>query len=73
VGRRAEQSILQILAKSVVDGKGDNQRSHSRGDSGDRNTCDDAYKRLATFCAEIAGSDEKLKAHETKKLLAVST
>ena len=60
---RTQQPILQVLAKSIVDGEGHDQRSDSGRDSGDRNASDHANDGLASFSAEIAGRDEEFEAH----------
>jgi hypothetical protein len=64
MGRRPEQPVLQFLPESIVDGEGDHKGGDPSGDSGNRNTGDDPNKSLAAFCAQIAGSNEKLKAHK---------
>ncbi len=59
----AEQTFLQILAKSIVDGERNDQRGDAGGNSQHGDGGDDSDDRLAALGAKIAGGDEKLKAH----------
>ena len=59
----SDEALLQVLAKAVVDGQRDDERSHARGYSDDRNAGDDADERLAALGAQVAGRDEEFKAH----------
>ena len=56
--------MLQILAKSIIDRQRNYQRSDSRRHSGNRNSGNDANKCLPPFSAQVAGRNEKFKAHE---------
>ena len=67
---RTEQTVLQILTKSIIDCQRHNQRSDPGSDSGDGNAGNDANHRLASFGAKVARSDEKFEAH---KLSAASS
>ena len=71
---RSNEALLQILAKAVVDGERDDERSHARGYSDDRDAGDDADESLAAFGAQVAGRDEEFEAHEeaSRQLLAVT-
>jgi hypothetical protein len=64
VRRGAEQSLLEVLAKSVGDGHGDHERGDAGGDAGDGDAGDDADEGLSSFCAQVAGRDEEFEAHE---------
>src|SRR5439155_12151478 len=59
----AEKALLQVLAESVVDGEGDDQRGDSGSDSRDRDAGDDADERLTPFGAQVASRDEEFEAH----------
>ena len=63
VRRGTEQALLQVLAKSVGDGHGDDERGDSGGDSGDGDAGDDADEGLPSFGAQVAGRDEEFEAH----------
>ncbi len=69
-----DEALLQVLAKAVVDGESDDERSHARGYSDDRNAGDDADESLAALGAQVAGRDEEFKAHaeNSRQQLAVS-
>ena len=60
----AEQAVLEILAKSIVDGERDDKRGHAGGDSGDGDAGDDANDGLAPFGAEVASGNEEFEAHK---------
>src|SRR5579863_6766517 len=64
VRSRTEKTLLQILTESVVDGEGDDERSHSGGDSDDGDTGDDPDECLTALGAEIAGRDKEFESHE---------
>jgi hypothetical protein len=64
VGSRAQEALLEILAKSVGDGHGDYERGHACRDSGNRDAGDDADEGLASFCAQVARRNEEFEAHE---------
>ncbi len=73
VGSRTEQTLLEVLAKSVGDGHGDHERSHAGSDTGDGDAGDDADEGLAAFGAQVAGRDEEFEAHgEVSELSAIS-
>ena len=61
---RAEQPILKILAKSVIDRQCYDERSDACRNPGDRNPCNDADDSLTPFGAEITRGDKEFKAHE---------
>src|SRR6202035_3071186 len=63
VGGGSDEALLQVLAKAVVDGEGDDEGSHAGGYSDNRDAGDDADKRLAALGAQVAGRDEEFKAH----------
>ena len=63
VGSRAQETILQILAESVVDREGDDQRCDSRSNPGDGNAGNDADESLPSFRAKVAGCDKEFKSH----------
>ena len=60
----AEEAFLQVLAESIVDGQGDDERGDSGGDADDGDRSDDSDDRLAALGAKIAGGDEELEAHQ---------
>ena len=60
---RAEKAILQILTKSVIDGKRDDERRNSGGDSDDRDGRDHSNHGLAALGAEISRRNEELECH----------
>ena len=62
--RGSDEAILQILAKSVVDGQCDDERGYAGGYSGNRDAGDDADEGLAALGAQVAGRDEEFEAHE---------
>ena len=59
----SDEAILQILAKAVVDGECDDERSDARGYSDNRDAGDDADEGLPALGAQVAGRDEEFKAH----------
>ena len=63
VRRRAEQAVLQVLAKAVVDGQRDDERGDAGRDSDDRDDGDDADDGLAAFGPEIARGNEEFELH----------
>jgi len=64
VGGRTKQAGLQVLAKTVVDGERDDERSDSGGDASDGDGGDEADDGLPSFCAKVTSGDEELEAHE---------
>ncbi len=60
---RAQQAVLQVLAKSVVDGQRDDERSHARGHSDDGDDGDDADDGLAPFGSQITRRYEEFELH----------
>ena len=66
MGGGSEKAGLQVLAKSVVDGEGDDEGSDPGGDSEDGDGGDDADESLPALGAEIAGCDEEFKAHRAR-------
>ena len=66
----AEQALLEVLAKSVGDGHGDDEGGDARGDSGDGDAGDDADEGLPSLGSQIPRRDEEFEAHG--KLSAVS-
>ncbi len=70
VRSRAEQPLLQVLAKSVIDGESDDQGSDARSNSDDRDPRDDPDEGLPPFGAEIAARNEEFEAHEELQLSA---
>jgi len=70
----AEKAVLEILAKSIVDGESDDERGYTGSDSGDGDAGDDANDGLAPFGAEVASGDEEFEAHRrSRQRLAIST
>jgi hypothetical protein len=65
VRSRAEQAVLEVLAKSIVDGESDDKRGDSGSDSGDGDASDYANDGLAPFGAQISGRNKKFKSHRT--------
>ncbi len=63
VGGGSDEALLQILAKAVVDGEGDDERGYAGGDPNDRNAGDDADEGLPSFCSQVSGCDEEFEAH----------
>jgi hypothetical protein len=63
IGGRAEQPLLQVLPKSIVDSEGDHERSHAGGNSSDGDCGDNANESLAPLGAEIAAGDKQFEAH----------
>src|SRR5579863_708663 len=61
VRSRAEQAVLEILAKSIVDGESDDKRGDSGSHSGDGDASDYANDGLAPFGAQISGRNKKFK------------
>ncbi len=61
--RRTQQPVLQVLTESIVDGKGNDERSDSGGNSSDRYARDHADDSLAAFGTEVASRDEEFEAH----------
>ena len=61
---RTEKTILQILAESIIDGKSNDQRRNSGGDSSDRNAGNHANHGLPPLGAQIASSNKKFEGHE---------
>ncbi len=59
----SDEALLQVLAKAVVDGQRDDERSHARRYSDNRDAGDDADESLAALGAQVAGRDEEFKAH----------
>ena len=49
----SDQALLQILAKAVVDGESDDERSHARGYSDDRDAGNNADKGLSPLGAQV--------------------
>ena len=74
MGGGADEALLQVLTKAIVDGERHDERSHARGYSDDRDAGDDADKRLSALGAEVAGRDEEFKAHaeNSRQQLTVS-
>src|SRR3977135_1576096 len=62
--RRTQQPVLQVLTESIVDGKGNDERSDPGCNSGDRDAGDNADDSLAAFGAEVASRDEEFEAHK---------
>jgi hypothetical protein len=60
----SNEALLQVLAKSIVDGEGDDERGDAGGDSEDGDAGDDADESLASFGTQVAGRYEEFKAHE---------
>src|ERR1700722_4485215 len=60
---RSQQPLLQVLTKSVVDRERYDERRHPRRHPSNGNSGDDTNKRLPPFGAQVAGRDEKFKAH----------
>ena len=70
---RTQQSLLKVLAESVVDGQRHNERRHARRHSQDGDRGDHPDKSLAPLGAQVSGRDEKFKSHEgSRKRLAFS-
>jgi hypothetical protein len=65
VRSRAQQTVLEILAKSIVYRERDDQGSDSSRDPGDGNAGNNANDGLATFGAKVARSDEEFEAHSS--------
>jgi len=63
VRRRAEQLVLQVPLKPLIDREGNDQGSHSGGYSDYRNDRDYADDGLTAFGAQVAGSYKQFKLH----------
>ena len=61
---RTEQTLLKILAETVVDGQRDDERSHAGRNSGNRNAGDHTDKGLAALGTQVARRNEEFKFHE---------
>lgn len=57
----AEQAGLEVLGESVVDGKSDDERCDTGGDSRNGDSGDYADDGLTAFGAEVTGRDEEFK------------
>jgi hypothetical protein len=69
-----QETILQVLTESIVDGECHDERGHSGGNSKDGNAGDHADDGLPSFCSEVAGRDEEFEAHEgSYQLSAISS
>jgi hypothetical protein len=73
VRRRAEQTVLKILTKSIVDSERDDKRSNSSSDAGDGNPRNDANDGLAPFGPEVSRGDEEFEAHERSSQQSASS
>src|SRR6266853_1475000 len=71
--RRTQQPVLQVLTESIVDGKGNDERSDPGCNSGDRDAGDNADDSLAAFGAEVASRDEEFEAHKRSYQLSAHT
>src|SRR5579863_7999898 len=60
---RAEQTLLQVLAKSIVDGQRDNERCYAGCHADDGDSGDHADDGLSAFCAKITGGYEEFEGH----------
>jgi hypothetical protein len=60
---RAEQTLLEVLAKSIVDRQSNDQRRDPCGNSHDRDTGNDADKGLPSLGAKVSGCDEEFETH----------
>jgi hypothetical protein len=60
---RSQQTILQILAKSIVDCEGDNQRRNSSRDSDDGDGRDHSNHGLAALGSQVSRGNEELEWH----------
>ena len=63
VRSRTEQALLQVLAKSVVDGQRDDERSDARRDSDNGDDGDDPNDGLAPFGPQITRRDKEFELH----------
>ena len=62
----AEEALLKVLAKSIVDGEGDDKRSHAGSDADDGDGGDDTDDSLPSFGTEIARGDEEFELHANR-------
>jgi len=72
VGSGADETLLQVLAETVVDGEGDDEGGDAGGDADHGDRGDDADEGLAAFGAQVASGDEEFEAHEGCQLSALS-
>jgi hypothetical protein len=70
---RAQQTVLEILAKSIVYRERDDQGSDSSRDPGDGNAGDDPNDGLATFGTKVARGYEEFETHRSHQLSAISS
>ena len=63
MGDGAEQALLQVAAKSIGNGQGDYQRSHSGGDADDRDGGNDRQHRFAASGLQVAQRNPELERH----------
>src|SRR5258705_6579723 len=60
----AEQPLLQILSKPVIDSESDDQGGDARSNAQHRDPRDDPDEGLPPFGAEIAARNEEFEAHQ---------
>src|SRR5271165_2371123 len=59
----SDEALLQVLAKSIVNGEGDDERGDTGGDSEDGDAGDDADEGLTSLRTQISSCDKQLKPH----------
>src|SRR5947209_15182838 len=57
----AEQTVLEVLAETVVDGQRNNERSHARSHADDRNNGNYADYGLAAFGPKVTRGNKKFE------------
>src|SRR5207245_3746567 len=57
------QTVLQILAKTIVDSERNNQRGHSRCNPSNGDTSDDADNGLSALGTKIARGNKEFESH----------
>jgi hypothetical protein len=66
----SDKALLKVLAKSIVNGECDNERSDPGSDADNRNAGNDADESLAALGTQVPGRNEKFEAHEPSSYLS---
>ncbi len=74
MGSGSEEAGLEVLGKSVVDGKRNDEGRDTGRDSGDGDAGNHANNGLSALGAEITGRDEEFESQEARscQLTAIS-
>jgi hypothetical protein len=67
MGSRSEQTILEVLAKTVVDCERNHERSDSRSDADNGYRSYHSDDRLPALGPEISRGDEELECHSMRE------